>query len=277
MKTLPRKPSFLFLFFLLLIFVFSGCKQRGTHSSADSLQKEIQVKESIQKQVEEFIYPLPTTYEVVQMLQDIGIPYIIGISNPTEEASHYLTAKSQAYNIGVYSADLSYASVYNMQQDVMLYLETVKKLGDDLGLTAVYNEDLFNAIEQNLNNKDTLVNLLSGALFDSYNQLNQNGKGSLSHLMVAGGWIEALFITTHVSATAYNNYELVKIIFEQKSSLNKLLDIINEKRQNKDIAELIAWLQPLKKVYDTINGSMTEDQINQVATIVEELRNKLVQ
>lgn len=257
-------------------FLFTGCKQGQTSRTTEKISGEnLDVKESIQKQVEDFIYPLPTSYEVVQMLKDIGIPYIIGISNPPENAPRYLTAKSQAYNIGVYSADLSYASVYNMQQDVMLFLETVKKLGDELGLASVYNENLFDRIEANLNNKDTLVNLLSGALFDSYNQLNQNGKGTLSHLMVAGGWIEAFYLTTHVSATSYNNFELVKIIFEQKKSLEKLLDVLNQNKNDSDIAELLEWLQPLKAQFDTVEGSMTEEQINKVTKLVEDLRTKL--
>jgi len=271
------KYTLLFALAVGFVSLFSGCGQKKKQQASSVISEEgASVKSTIQKQVEDFIYPLPTTYEVVQMLKDIGIPYIIGISNVTDNAGRYLTAKSQAYNIGVYSADLSYASVYNMQQDVMLFLETVKKLGDELGLSAVYTEELFNRIETNLNNKDTLVDLLSGALFDSYNHLNQNGKGALSHLMVSGGWIEALYITTHVSATSYNNYDLVKIIFDQKNSLEKLLDVLNESKGNPDIDQLIEWLQPLKKEYDMVDTSMTEEQIKNVSNLVEELRNHII-
>ena len=235
------------------------------------------VKSKIQGHVKDFIYPLPTPLEVIQMLQDIGISYIIGISNYPENVNQYLSAKSKAVALGVYGTDLSYASIYNMQQDLFLYLETIKKLAQELDLQSVYNEDILSQIKNNIDKKDTLVNILSNSLFESYNSLNKNGKGDLALRMVAGGWIEALYLTTHVSENSYNNYKLVKIIFEQKSSLNKLFDVLNEKKDNPSIQELIDIFTPLKKTYDSIQGSLTEDQLKKIIMEVEKARNKLLQ
>ncbi len=273
-KHMLQIGTFLFLSALLLT---SSCKSRNTSQKpVSSTDLPLEKKQDLKKQVQEFLYPLPTSMEVVQMLQDIGISYIIGISNPVENVDKYMSSHSKAIALGVYGSDLSYASVYNMQQDVISYLDAIKKLASELYLQDVYNESIINRINNNLNNKDSLVNILTNVLFDSYNKLNQNGKGDIALLMVTGGWIEALYLTTHVSANSYDNYELVKIIADQKTSLDKLMDVLNERKDVPVIQDLINTLQPLKKLYDEAGDSMTEKQLKDISTEVEKIRNKLL-
>ncbi len=265
--------------FLVLsaLLVTTGCKSKKNAGEAvSSGNLPIENKQEIRKQVQEFLYPLPTSMEVVQMLQDIGISYIIGISNPIENVDKYMSSGSKAIALGVYGSDLSYASVYNMQQDVISYLDVIKKLASELYLQDVYNEKIIKRINNNLNNKDSLVNILTNVLFESYNKLNQNGKGDIALMMVTGGWIEALYLTTHVSANSYDNYELVKIIADQKKSLDKLLDVLNERKGDASMDNLINTLQPLKKLYDEAGDSMTEKQLNAISAEVEKIRNKLL-
>jgi len=114
-----------------------------------------------------------------------------------------------------------------MTQETMLYLEAITQLGNDLGISSIYNEELLKAIEDNVNNKDTLVEIITTTIYDTYDFLNQNSKGDLALLMVSGGWVEALYLTTNVSANIGNNPEIVKIIYGQKPSLEKLLVILN--------------------------------------------------
>ncbi len=259
------------------VLLTSGCKNRSSNNNSVSSENlPVEKKQEIKKQVKDFLYPLPTSMEVVQMLQDIGISYIIGISNPVDNVDKYMSSHSKAIALGVYGSDLSYASVYNMQQDVISYLDVIKKLASELYLQEVYNEKIITRINNNLNNKDSLVNILTNVLFDSYNKLNQNGKGDIALLMVAGGWVEALYLTTHVSANSYNNYELVKIIADQKKSLDKLMDVLNERKNDSVIHDLITTLQPLKKLYDEAGDSMTEQQLKDISAEVEKIRNKLL-
>lgn len=268
--------NFLWVNVIIFSVCLSGCKNRNASQEKDRIEK-VFAKSEIQGHVKDFLYPLPTPLEAVQLLQDIGISYIIGISNYPENINQYLSAKSKAVALGVYGTDLSYAGIYNMQQDLILYLEAIKNLAQELDLQSVYNEDLLMQVKHNIDIKDTLVNVLSNALFESYTSLNQNGKGNLALLMVAGGWIEALYLTTHVSENCYNNYELVKIIFDQKSSLNKFFDILNEKNDHPSIQELADILMPLRKTYDSIQGSLTEDQLKKIVTEAEKARNNLLQ
>ena len=76
---------------------------------------------TIENQIETNVYPLPTSAAVIKMLTDLEVGYIIGISNPVENTKKYFSSTTRAINIGVFGADLSYATLYNIQQEVINY------------------------------------------------------------------------------------------------------------------------------------------------------------
>ena len=264
----------------LMIFAlsFGSCKISQKDSEGQDIhESDTDVKDEISKEVSDFVYPLPQSNEVTEMLNRIGIAYMLGTSNTVENVNRYFTAKSKAYNIGVYGTDLSYASTYQMTQETMLYLEAINQLGGDLGISSIYNEDLLNSIDRNIDDKDSLVEIITITINETYDFLNKNGKGDLSILMVAGGWIEAMYLTTNVSANVYNNPEIVKIIYLHKASLNKLLDLIKSRKENPDIQELLEDFQPIKEAYDAVNSAeMEAEQVQNIASSVETLRNKII-
>lgn len=268
----------LFVIMLMISFSFISCQ----NSAKDGSKKESQdayksVVSEIDKDVSEFVYPLPSAYEVTEILNRIGIGYMLGTSNSTENVSRYFTAKSKAYNIGIYATDLSYASTYKMTQETMLFLEALNQLGNDLGISSIYNEDLLKSIEANVTDKDSLVEIISTTIYETYDFLNKNGKGDLSILMIAGGWLEGMYLTTNVSENYQNNPEIVKVIYAQKPSLDRLLKIAEERKENSEIQELIDDLQPVKKAYDAVtNENLTDAQVRAIAIAVETLRTKLI-
>ena len=278
MKNIKTIKSVIYLAMILIAFMLTGACKSSIKDKAERKTKLFKpiVKEAIEKKVEEIVYPLPTSFEVTNMLNDIGIPYIIGISNPVENADRYFTEKSKALNLGVYGADLSYASTYHMKQDVMLFLEASKKLTDDLEISAVYDEELIKKVEENINNKEELVDIITNSFYEVYEYLQKNDRANLSLVIVVGSWIEALYLTTHVSTSVYHNYNIVKIIHEQKSSLNNLINILQEYKDDKAIFELLQDLDPIKKVYDSIDESLTQEQVEAIILAIESVRDKIV-
>jgi len=81
------KKIFAGIIFPLLIMSFSclsSCKEKSTSKQQKITEKE-QVKE-IKGQIETHVYPLPTSAEVIKMLTDLEVGYMIGISNPVENS-----------------------------------------------------------------------------------------------------------------------------------------------------------------------------------------------
>ena len=132
----------------LLIISFTcltSCKDRAAAKQQKKVEKE-QVKQ-IEGQIETNVYPLPTSAEVIKMLTELEVGYIIGISNPVENSKKYFSSSTRAINLGVYGADLSYATLYNIQQEVINYLDAIRSLSNELNMSKVYNEDLYTKIK----------------------------------------------------------------------------------------------------------------------------------
>ncbi|NJO88699.1 MAG: hypothetical protein HC831_06840, partial [Chloroflexia bacterium] len=51
-----------------------------------------------------------------------------------------------------------------------------------------YNEDLSARIEANIENKDSLYDILTSSFKNTFEYLNDNGKGAISVMVLAGGW-----------------------------------------------------------------------------------------
>lgn len=89
-------------------------------------------------------------------------------------------------------------------------------------------------------------------------------------LVLAGSWVEALYITTNISENTYQNKEMVRIIMNQKSSLNKLLELMSAHKDDPAVKEVMEQLKPLADVYNMVeDNAISEEQMN---IIIEETR-----
>ncbi|MEE4197998.1 MAG: hypothetical protein V2I54_10155 [Bacteroidales bacterium] len=278
MKTLKPffKKASLWLLSGMIIFTLSNCKGEKEGKTSDDTKEDKLEREEIEKTVREVVYPLPTAFEVTNMINEIEASYIIGLTNNKENVDKYFTDKEQALNLGIYSADLSYASTYQMKQDVMNYMEASEYLIKELGITGAFDRSFIDKVEANINNKDKLIDLITNSFYDTYDYLVKNNKEDLSLLVLTGSWIEAMYISCNVSETVYNNPELVKIILHQKTSLKKLLDLLKKHEKHETINNLINQLKPIKKIYDSVDETgITQKQLNQIIEQTIELRTQI--
>lgn len=263
-------------FFILLVLSLVSCTSRTDKSTTEEpladeseAQKEV-VIESISG------YPLPSSFEVTTMLIEAGAPYILSISNPASNVSNYFTQSEKAINLGIYGADLSYASTYMMKQETMLFLNSSKKLTDEIEISSAFNQHYAERVENNLENGDSLINIISDSFFDTYNYLTKNNKDKLAVLIMAGSWIEGLYITTQIAITAADNTEIVDIIAHQKLSLEKLIEIMAPVKTDDDVVDLYNELGVLKGHYDTIEDQVSDEILENIAITIESIRNKIV-
>jgi hypothetical protein len=276
-KSYIRKTTLVLLSGMLIVSLVN-CSGGKKGEPVDDTSSEAKLgKEEIEKKVRAVIYPLPTAFEVTNMINEIEATYIIGLSNETSNVDKYFTNKDQAINLGVYSADLSYASTYNMKQDVMNYMEASENLVLELGITGAFSINFIDNVEANLDDKDALVELITGSFYDTYEYLVKNNKEDLSLLVLTGTWIEALYISCNISEIVYNNPELVKIILHQKSALNELLGLLNPHKENENIKTVLADLKPIKDVYDSVDETgITESQLTSIIEQISNIRNRII-
>ncbi|MGE0088519.1 MAG: hypothetical protein AB7S50_03485 [Bacteroidales bacterium] len=249
-----------------------GKKGEPVNTSAEKLDKA-----KIEKTVREVVYPLPTSFEVINMINKIEASYILGLTNPITNVDKYFMDKAQALNLGIYSADLSYASTYNMKQEVMNFIDVSEKLVKELEITDAFNSDFIEEIETNIDNKDILIELITESFYDTYEYLVHNNKEDLSLLVLTGSWVEAMYISCNISNTVYSNPELVKVIMHQKTALDKLIELLNAHSTHESIAAIITNLNPIKSIYDSIDANgITQKQLDEIIKQTEALRVKII-
>ncbi len=259
--------------------LLTSCNMGKKSADKKTDQKDLTLdKARVEQDVREFVYPLPTSFEVTEMLNRIGAAYILTLNNPTSNVERYLKEKSKALNLGVYSADLSYASTYNQRQATIDYMNVSKRLIEELNISGAINSEVIEEIETNLDNKEQLIDIITNTFYDTYEFLNRAERGSVSMLILAGSWVEALFIATHISEDTYNNKEMVKIVMDQKASLNKLFSLMEVVKDKAAIEEVMALLKPLHEIYNSIEeGAISEKQMQDITNEVYIVRSEIIE
>ncbi len=261
----------------LLIISFtslSSCKDRATSKQQKKVEKE-QVNE-IKDQIETHVYPLPTSAEVIKMLTEFEVGYSIGITNPVANTKKYFSNTKRAINVGVFGADLSYATLYNQQQEVINYMEAIRSLANELNMSKIYNEELYTKIKQEYDNRDTLVKILTNAFNETYSYLAENDQQTLALLVVGGAWVEGMYLTTQVSDAAYQYEGISRVLLDQKKSFETYLDITKPYLSDPSIGDFVKSLDPIKKVYEGIGTSLSEQDIKNITKVVVDLREQIV-
>jgi hypothetical protein len=262
---------------ILSVSGLSSCKNRTEKKEKDQKnQIELNQVDTVLNEIEKNVYPLPTSAEVIKMLSELEVGYILGITNPVENTRKYLTTASKSANMGVYGADLSYATLYNIQQEVINFLDAIRSLANELNMTKIYDESLYDRIKLNFDNRDELVNILTEAFNNTYAYLSENDQQTYALLVVGGAWVEGMYLTTHVSEAAYQVAGISKVLIEQKESFDIFMDITKPYLEDPNIKDFVNKLEPIKKVYDGLTTSLTNQNIIDITTAIEKVRGQII-
>lgn len=265
--------NYLFIFLSVAAMSCKNNSKKGTGAAGDLMEQFVDKE----KAVEEVIgYPIPTSFEVITMLNDAGAPFILGINNPTENVKNYVSLKDKAVNLGIYGADLSYASTYNFKQETMDYLNVSKELIDELQIASAFNKDFAKRVEANLENKDSLISIITDSFYDTYSYLRKNDQDVNSVLVVAGSWIESVYITSQIIITSKEKEPFITILVNQENSLTQLIKVLEPVKDVGGVADIYTRLIEINKTYKEFGDPVTSGQIDALTTKVEKLRSSLV-
>lgn len=297
-RNLIFSGRFFLLLFVSLGFILSGCNQGPkTEGSADfeatgSLDADTQEQINTAKRI---FYSLPSPLETAMLIKNAGALYDEGLMNPTGNTSRYITTKSKALNLGIYSTDLSYASLFDQTQATLNYIEAAKEMADGLNILDAINEETIQRLEEHINNRDVIIDIISETLMNSSSFLKENGLEATASVVLVGGWIEGLYIATNlVNESSLKNNKLVERIVDQKLSLDIMVKLLEESPEDEDAMAVLEDVKSLKTIFDKITikqGEVTavEDLETNVTTleskssihithdVFEDLKSKVVE
>jgi hypothetical protein len=284
-KLLLSGRIFLLLFFMLGL-ILTGCN-RGTKTEGEgsgdfeasgTLDAETQEQLNTAKRI---FYSLPSPLETAMLIKNAGAEYDEELINPVSNTSRYITTKSKALNLGIYSTDLSYASLFDQSQATLDYIAAAKEMADGLNILDAIDEETVTQLEEQINNRDAIIDIISETLMNSSSFLQENDLEGTASVVLVGGWVEGLYIATSlVNENELDNNKLVERIADQKLSLDIMVRLLESTPEDQDAQSVLEDVKALRIIFDKITidqgeATVVEDPETHVSTIKSESSIKI--
>ncbi len=261
-----------FILICSLFILFASCSSEKSKKKSAELNLEDFISEddifNDVSQAKKIFYSLPSPLETAMLIKSAGADYDEELLNSLDNVDKYSTNMSMALNLGIYTTDLSFASLFDQTQTSINYMEAAKKMAEGLDITDAINSETIKRLEQNLNNRDIIMDIISETFLNSSSYLKENDREAVAAIVLVGGWIEGLYIATQlVGNKPIQDNRLVDRISEQKLSFNIVQRMLEDNRQNesgeenKDIVDLMVQLTELKKSFDKIKVETSEVKV----------------
>ena len=301
------KPLFFIVFVALVLLGFTSCSTCSrTNSdgfiipdSTGSDDGELKIQPSV---MEEMVGNISSPIEMASLVKSLEIPFSQKYLAPTRNVSNYNTGYAKAFNLGIFGTDLGYLNMYGRTSMVLDYITAMKNLADGINVGQFFDFTTLKRLATNNQNVDSLVYISQTSFNKMDKYLQKNNRGNLSALMVAGVWVEGLYLSAQFLKERPHEKRLAESIGEQKVMLDQLIIILNNYKRESYIADLAAELTTIKNIYDGIrityevgepkavevDGMLTivqtetstvhytEEQMRQIIAQAEIVRNKLI-
>lgn len=232
-----------------------NCASDGNNSDENVVTSDVDVetvqKQNIVKDAKKVMYSLPSPIETAMLIKRAGATYNEELLNPTSDLDKYTTNKEMALAMGIYGADLSYASIFDQSQTMMTYMQASKKLAEQLGLLSTIDQSIIDRLEANVNDRDSIIRIISETFLNSNSTLKEDNRPALAALILTGGWVEGLYLATSLTEKV-SQQELVERIVDQRLSFNELEKLLESNNDNADVVEVLGHFKELKAAFSVI-------------------------
>jgi hypothetical protein len=267
-----------------------GEKKTETSSEFDNAAS------GLKDQVEKVIYEIPSPSEIPYVIQATGADYNGDLVNDIGKVTKYqATPKIAALNLGVYATDVGYLITYEKVQDALKYMQGCLEIGDYIGLKNALDAAIVDRFQKNLNTKDSLANIINQAISNSDQYLQDTERNNIAALVIAGTFIEGLYISTQLVDTYPKDMlpddsrnliltPLIRLILDQEESLEDMINLLKSITFKDDWIEgLINSMVELKgnfeelKIKDQISNNradlvLTDKTLERITTQIEKIR-----
>lgn len=219
---------------------------------------------------------MPSSYEIIQLLNQSGAAYVFDVTNPPQNVEKYITYKQKAINLGIYAADLTYTATYQKRDETALYLDNFVQLVGDLEINTL-DSKFFESVQNNLDNKDSLIIIVKKAQYDTQKFLNETGKNEISLYALTGSWIEGMYLVGATVKFAENKQPLYDMIIKHEKTLVDLIKIMETYKSDENFKEIYKALNDINTLFVKIEKNKTDIKtIEQLKDKIIEFRNSLI-
>lgn len=278
------------LYYLAFVTLFFGCSTNDDGKVADQsdafngvvLGEDI-TRIGMPEKLDFLINNLSLSDEMIRILaRSDKTLFDASLLNASENVKFYSTSKSKAVNMGIYGAELNYLIHFDQTEYSMKYMLASKLLADQIGVAMAFDQDAVKEYETNVENKDSLINIIFTVYGNARRMLKNEEQFMLSSLVIVGSWVENMYVTTEFFGRAKSTRmksELVTKIIEQKEYLAKIIETVEvlDEGDNVFVSNIIQSLHSIQTVYNGFGDRLlSEVDVKELNTAITTARNRIV-
>jgi hypothetical protein len=191
---MKKKFNYLLVVTLGFTFLLISCVSPKGQKVEDESSAEIDSTSS--SKVLEYLIPSPT--EVLAMIRDMGLEFNMELINPLKSPNEFMLFKNQALNFGCYLTDFSYLLLFEKHPESIKYLYHIQEMSMLLGIENHFNDKFFNSILSNLNQPDTVKELVLDQSAQFFKKMESVGNKDLALLVTTGAMIEVIYLSSKI-------------------------------------------------------------------------------
>jgi len=222
-------------------------------------------------------YEIPLNIDLYNFLYTNNLNFAVNTLNSISTKNNYISDVSKAINLGIYTSDLTYCTIYSESQNSLNYFDAGRHLARELGFSEGFNEIYYSRLEKNAENKDSLMRIAEESYWKACNYLEEQNKNNILPFIIYGGWIEALHILVNIEKDSENKELIKKQILNQKTAISNVIkylyDVMIESTAyyyNTDIDIIIKELKIIEKLYN-------DYETNKSPKVYEKLKSKILE
>lgn len=233
--------------------VLTSCGDKDGKSEEIEAVDTTKVETNINTPVSETFFQVPSPGEMLTFIKMVGGKTNKNISflNAPDNQKNYNDSKSKALNFGIYSCDLSYCSIFEIGSEALKYFKSVKIMGDQIGVSTAIKPEILKRLEGNIGSPDSLAVITDDVYFSSFEALEDSKQGPTLALVVAGGWLESLYIATQLAKYDANS-PVIERLADQKYTLENLIEFLKKHESDANVAAVKADFEGLLAEYNKI-------------------------
>ncbi|MCE3229551.1 MAG: hypothetical protein K0S32_4102 [Bacteroidetes bacterium] len=247
--------STLFLLSAVAVFSFSNCGDgENTDENITPIDTTTKTVDPKTNPVSETFFQVPSPGEMLTFIKMVGGKNNKNTSflNPASNEKNYTDSKSKALNFGIYSCDLSYCSIFEIGSEALKYFKTVKTMGDAIGVSTAIKPEVLKRLESNIGTPDSLAVITDDVYFSSFETLEDSKQGPTLALVVAGGWIESIYIAVNL-AKFEEKSPIIERLADQKYTLENLIEFLKKHESDPNVASIKTDFEGLLAEFNKIS------------------------
>ena len=254
----------LLLYILIALPLIFSCKSSNDKKADD----EFQVPDSVANKgvlevsdqaMDNITENISSHIETAALIKNLNAPFSKEHLAPTEDVDRYTTNFEQALILGIYGTDMGYLNMYSKTTVALDYLSSIRKMANSIKVGQFFDFTTLHRLAKNNENLDSLMYITQRNFNQMDQYLRENQRSNLSTLMVAGGWIEGLYLSGKVYQSKPDP-ELREAIGEQKIILGDLMILLRNYENNPDFEQLIEDFNDIHELYKEVKITVEQGE-----------------